>query len=204
MGDSVTRARRMSRPAKAGATDEVRPPRRRLCARPVQPAEGWRLHRCGGIRRSSDARRLRPGRVAPGSRPPGAPTDPDVRDSRIRLFRSRVRCTTIDRVDGDGCGERIACLEPLEVRPGEVRPSASATQPLPPPLAHGVAEPRDRRRVPGDPVVAVVAAEFPGEHRMLPRDWRMSMLPTPPGNGPEGSAEPVTRRLALDDPRAAQ
>src|SRR5439155_2206470 len=106
---SVTRARRMSRPAKAGATDEVRP--LRLCARPVQPAEGWRLHRCGGIRRSSDARRartphaalaspaaarqsrvvlslharvwLRPGRVAPGSRPPGAPTDPDVRDSRI-------------------------------------------------------------------------------------------------------------------------
>src|SRR5438046_7728303 len=49
----------MSRPAKAGATDEVRPPRRRLCARPVQPAEGWRLHRCGGIRRSSDARRAR-------------------------------------------------------------------------------------------------------------------------------------------------
>src|SRR5439155_17336490 len=37
---SVTRARRMSRPAKAGATDEVRPPRRRLCARPVQHAEG--------------------------------------------------------------------------------------------------------------------------------------------------------------------
>src|SRR5438094_1653123 len=26
---------------------------------PVQPAEGWRLHRCGGIRRSSDARRAR-------------------------------------------------------------------------------------------------------------------------------------------------
>src|SRR5204862_4337803 len=33
----------MSRPAKAGATDEVRPPRRRLCARPVQHAEGWLL-----------------------------------------------------------------------------------------------------------------------------------------------------------------
>src|SRR5438552_19122591 len=49
----------MSRPAKAGATDEVRRPRRRLCARPVQHAEGWRLHRCGGIRRSSDARRAR-------------------------------------------------------------------------------------------------------------------------------------------------
>ena len=67
------------------------------------------------------------------------------------------------------------CLEPLEVRPGEVRPSASATQPLPPPLAHGVAEPRDRRRVPGDPVVAVVAAEFPGSCRA--DDQRSKMLP---------------------------
>src|SRR5213079_447735 len=28
-------------------------------AMPVQHTEGWRLHRCGGIRRSSDARRAR-------------------------------------------------------------------------------------------------------------------------------------------------
>ncbi len=31
------------------------------------------------------------GRVAPGRLLPGAPTDPDVRDSRIRLFETRVR-----------------------------------------------------------------------------------------------------------------
>jgi len=31
-------------------------------------------------------------RVAPGGRPPGAPTDPDVRDSRIRLFVTRFHC----------------------------------------------------------------------------------------------------------------
>jgi hypothetical protein len=30
-------------------------------------------------------------RVAPGGCPPGAPTDPDVRDYRIRLFVTRVR-----------------------------------------------------------------------------------------------------------------
>ena len=30
------------------------------------------------------------GRVAPGRCLPGAPTDPDVRDSRIRLFETRV------------------------------------------------------------------------------------------------------------------
>ena len=34
---------------------------------------------------------LRDGRVAPGSRLPGAPADPDVRDSRIRLLDLRVR-----------------------------------------------------------------------------------------------------------------
>ena len=33
-------------------------------------------------------------RVPPGSHPPGAPTDPDVRDSPIRLLRSGVRCAT--------------------------------------------------------------------------------------------------------------
>ena len=44
-----------------------------------------------------DARRLyarsaSPCRVGPGGRPPGPPTDPDVRISRIRLVRSRICC----------------------------------------------------------------------------------------------------------------
>src|SRR2546428_14171181 len=90
----------------------------------------------------------------------------------------------------------------MKVWPGHRRPSTSAIQPLPPPAAHFAAEPRDRHRVPGDPVVAVVAAEFPGEHRVLPGDGRVSMLLTPPGNGPEGPAEPGPRRLPLDDPTA--
>src|SRR2546422_7217718 len=92
----------------------------------------------------------------------------------------------------------------MKVSPRHGRPSASSIQPLPPPTAHFVAEPCDRHRVPGDPIVAVVAAEFPGEHRVLPGDRRVSMLLTPLGNSPEGSAEPGTRRLALDDPRAPQ
>src|SRR5436309_15022369 len=79
-------------------------------------------------------------------------------------------------MDGEGCGERIAFLEPTKVKPGHGRPSASAIQPLPPPGAHFVADPRDRHRVPGDSIVAVVAAEFPGEHRVLPGDRRVSML----------------------------
>jgi hypothetical protein len=31
------------------------------------------------------------GRVAPGDRSPGAPTDPDLRDSRIRLLSREIR-----------------------------------------------------------------------------------------------------------------
>ncbi|WP_437518163.1 hypothetical protein [Sorangium sp. So ce1099] len=36
---------------------------------------------------------LRSGRVAPGRHLPGAPTDPDVQISRIRLFETRLRYT---------------------------------------------------------------------------------------------------------------
>ena len=38
------------------------------------------------------------GRVATGSCPPAAPTDPDVRHSRIRLLELRNRCTTVHTV----------------------------------------------------------------------------------------------------------
>ena len=36
-------------------------------------------------------------RVGPGGRPPGPPTDPDVRISRIRLVRSRICCARLER-----------------------------------------------------------------------------------------------------------
>ena len=39
---------------------------------------------------------LRARRVAPGSCLPGAPTDPDVRHSRIRLVWSGIRCETVE------------------------------------------------------------------------------------------------------------
>ena len=39
------------------------------------------------------------GRVAPGGCPPGAPTDPDVRVDASGSSESRLRCSTVDRVD---------------------------------------------------------------------------------------------------------
>ena len=38
------------------------------------------------------------GRVAPGNYSPGAPTEPDMQVSSIRLFESRIRCATINTV----------------------------------------------------------------------------------------------------------
>ena len=72
----------------------------------------------GGVgsaaRRPSDEKRapgrwadaLRAGRVAAGGFPPAAPTDPDVRVSRIRLFTSRSRPGHAVRMRGDGSGYR--------------------------------------------------------------------------------------------------
>ena len=47
------------------------------------------------------------GRVAPGSCPPGAPTDPDVRVSRIRLFEGWICYAGRSRLSaGFGNGKR--------------------------------------------------------------------------------------------------
>jgi len=47
------------------------------------------------------------GRVAPGGYPPGAPTDPDVRVYRIRLFEGWVRYAGRSRLSaGFGNGKR--------------------------------------------------------------------------------------------------
>ena len=44
-------------------------------------------------------------RVAPGNHFPEAPTDPDVRISRIRLFSPRLRYVTVEgRMRGCGSG----------------------------------------------------------------------------------------------------
>jgi hypothetical protein len=55
------------------------------------------------LKANGDARRvpdLLGGRVAPGRCLPGAPTDPDVQISRIRLFETRLRYATRT---ADGC-----------------------------------------------------------------------------------------------------
>ena len=66
------------------------------------------------LRRRSDGRR---GRVALGSCPPRAPTDPDVRVSRIRLFGLRLCCVPVDAVDDPDRRQRIAPQQITETVP---------------------------------------------------------------------------------------
>ncbi len=73
------------------------------------------------------------GRVAPGSYPPGAPTDPDVPNSGIRLLGLRVRCATVDAVYDTRWGERIVAQKTPKRLPGQVGCSRAPTQPGPPP-----------------------------------------------------------------------
>ena len=63
-------------------------------------------------------------RVAPGGCPPGAPTDPDVRNSRIRLLGARVRYVARRRtMRGAGSGNRFssACMRVQVRRPSRER-----------------------------------------------------------------------------------
>ena len=69
---------------------------------------------------------------APGGYPPGAPTDPDVPNSGIRLLGLRVRCATVDAVHDTRWGERIVAKETSERLPCQVGCSRAPTQPGPP------------------------------------------------------------------------
>jgi len=57
------------------------------------------------------------GRVDPGGRPPGSPTEPDVQDSRIRLLGLWFRCVTVSGMDSDRQRKRIMLQHRREARP---------------------------------------------------------------------------------------
>ncbi len=66
--------------------------------------------------------------------------DPDMRVSRIRLLRSRIRCGTIDRMDDLDTRQRIPVKQTVELVPGH-RPELGATiEPLLPESLHLIAE----------------------------------------------------------------
>ena len=127
--------------------------------------------------------------VAPGSCPPGAPTDPDMHDSRIRLLWSALRCQTVQRVDGPGRWQRVPreqCREAVPRQPCSPRPPP---QPLAPsshltgrpfPALAGAEERARLRRL------AVRRGATPcvlWRHPDLPGSWR-TLLRSCPALGP--------------------
>ena len=59
-----------------------------------------------------------PGRVAPGCYQLGAPTDPDMRDSRIRLLKSWFRNATSTLMDNTRLRQREPLKQLVEPLPG--------------------------------------------------------------------------------------
>jgi hypothetical protein len=76
------------------------------------------------------------GRVAPPDCSSGAPTDPDVRNSRIRLLRSSTRCAPVDTVNDTRKGKRVALQQRLEAEPGKLGAVGTTKQPLAPEPFH--------------------------------------------------------------------
>jgi hypothetical protein len=75
--------------------------RHRLATRhvPARPVGEHHLEVAAPVADDDDGGAASPGRVDRGSCPPRPPTDPDVRNSRIRLLGSWFRCESVDALD---------------------------------------------------------------------------------------------------------
>ena len=131
---------------------------------------------------------------SPWGLPPTAPTDPDVRESRIRLVGSRVDCRTVHRVDHPRRRQGKTPQQPREGFPGKWIATATPHQPLPPEPCDHVAQPLQHREVARDAIVGVVALQLPTQRAMLLRQRAVSILPTPRGDRLDRPAEPAQRR----------
>src|SRR5215813_3703183 len=99
-------------------------------------------------------------RVARGGCPPRAPTDPYVRDYRIRLLELGTRCETIDRLHHTGGWKRIPLkhrAKPIPSHPCAVR---APVQPFPPNAPDLIPVSLQGAKVSGEAVVGIVALQL--------------------------------------------
>lgn len=71
-------------------------------------------------------------RVDLGSCPPRPPTDPYVRNYRIRFLRSQVRYASSGLMTNFGVGQRIALQQKGKLCPVDLGGARAATEPLAP------------------------------------------------------------------------
>lgn len=121
----------------------------------VQPGSERRAHAPKAVVRDRTGNRAM-GRVAPGGSPPGAPTDPDVRNSRIRLFGLRIRCKEGSREAPER--KRVALQQPCHAVPSQVSALGAAAEPPPPDADDLVSKASDGFGVPREAEVSKVSA----------------------------------------------
>ena len=119
------------------------------------------------------------GRVALGSYLPRAPTDPDVRISRIRFVDLRFRCVPVNAVDHARRRQRILLKQSPEVVPRHLRVVRAAIEPLAPSTFDLVHEASEGSRVPSDAVVRVVSSDFLRKHCVLLSGRSMPVVAAP-------------------------
>ena len=81
-------------------------------------------------RMARERRRQSEDRVAPGRCRPGAPTDPYVRDWRIRFLESQFRCAAVNRMNSAHGHQRIALEKMSEHFPRHLALAVAAIEPL--------------------------------------------------------------------------
>ncbi len=144
----------------------------------------------------------RGGRVGLGGCPPRPPTDPDLWDCHIRLFESRIRCGSVNRMDHSRARQPVAVEKSLELGPVEIRSLRTPPQPLLPDPPGSLIEAMKRRIVARDAVVGIVAPKFSIYGLMLGVDFLVAMTATPVVQGARGATQATARRLSLDHPGA--
>ena len=139
-------------------------------------------------------------RVAPGGFPPGAPTDPNVRNSRIRFLKLSIRYATAHGVDRVQIRQGMACQNLAKPGPRSTPCPPSPHEPLPPDLEYLVAKTGQCRAIARDPVVRRVSSQFLAQCLVLFRERVVAMRPAPLGDLLDRPREPAGRRLPLQNP----
>ena len=141
-------------------------------------------------------------RVAPGDCSPGAPTEPDVRNSRIRFLGLGIRCDTINTVNDVRRGQWIVFEQTTEARPGHARMPRAPVEPLAPHPFDLPAISRQGASIAGDAEVSVMPVQLATQCRMLFSYRSVPVKPTPLRHAFERTPETPLGGLALDHPPA--